>query len=118
MLVRQNYRYSKIDPGTFQVGDIVEVTATFVVLPIKGDRYILIPQLKVLTLLDRLPVVSHTYHNQLIETEHSQVTNPQPSDILSRKSSGPLKRRRLYVTEDSEEDARRKMGKMNIDGEQ
>jgi hypothetical protein len=53
-------RYGKISPGTFQVGDIVEVTVTFVVLPIKDDRYIVIPQLKVLTLLGRLHKVRHT----------------------------------------------------------
>jgi hypothetical protein len=40
------------DPGSFRIGDIVEVVVAFVVLPIHGARYVMVPQLRALTLLD------------------------------------------------------------------
>jgi len=45
------------------------------------------------------------------------LTNLRRREGLSCKSSGTLKRKRLYVTEDSDEEARQKMAKMQIDGE-
>jgi len=47
-------RYSDTDPATFQLGDIVEVTVAFVVLPVGAERYVMVPQLRVLTLLDNV----------------------------------------------------------------
>ena len=55
------HRYRTIKPATFQIGDVVEVTVAFVILPLKGERYIMIPQLRVVTLLnDQIRQVQQT----------------------------------------------------------
>jgi len=60
-ITRVEHRYRTIKPATFQIGDAVEVTVTFVILPLKGERYIMIPQLRVITLLnDQIRQVQHT----------------------------------------------------------
>jgi hypothetical protein len=45
-------RYQTTMPNAFQIGDIVEIIIAFVVLPVRGGRYIMVPQLGALTLLD------------------------------------------------------------------
>lgn len=39
-------------PSKFRPGDIVEASVAFVAVPIRGQRYIAMPQLRALTLLD------------------------------------------------------------------
>ena len=38
----------------FDIGDLVEATITFMALPVQNAKYVVVPQLKVLTFLDRL----------------------------------------------------------------
>lgn len=44
--------YSQVEPSIFQTGDVVEASIAFVVLPVREDRYVMIPQLRSLMLLD------------------------------------------------------------------
>lgn len=47
--------YNLVDPALFQIGDIVEACFAFVVLPIRDDKYVFVPQLRSLVLLDDGP---------------------------------------------------------------
>ena len=46
------FRYCIIKLGRFQIGDVVEITIAFVILPVRDQQYIMIPQLRVVTLLN------------------------------------------------------------------
>jgi hypothetical protein len=39
-------------PDAFHIGDIMETMVAFVGLPVWGESYIIVPQLRVLTLLE------------------------------------------------------------------
>ncbi len=47
-------RFEPVDPVRFRVGDIVEVQATVVAIPIKGNKFKTIAQLHSLALIDGL----------------------------------------------------------------
>lgn len=48
----ERHRYAPLKPNTFKVGDIVEVAFSIVGIPIRGDRTMLMLNLRALTLLD------------------------------------------------------------------
>jgi hypothetical protein len=58
--------YIKVAPSIFEVGDLVEATISFIVLPIKDERYIIIPQLQVLTLLQKVSCIYYNNSSNLI----------------------------------------------------
>ena len=89
----------------------MEVTVTFVALPTQQAKYVVVPQLKVLTFLNRL--VCSIHHTIFIDVDYSQAP-PAPRRALPSKMEGPLKCRRLYVSTDGEEEARGKMVRMQI----
>jgi hypothetical protein len=111
-------RYRNIKPSEFQVGDMVEASLAFVAVPIRGGRYIAMPQLRALTLLDNSKC-------QVRKTTQSACFNScrfqQPTDQAAKKDSpgckhsASLKRRKLYTTEDNIDETRGKMAKMSID---
>jgi len=46
------HRYLEIKPSQFHVGDIVEVQASFVVVPLKDQKFKMLTTMRALTLLN------------------------------------------------------------------
>jgi hypothetical protein len=86
------------------VGDIVEASVAFVAVPIQGKRYIAMPQLRALTLLDNSKCqVRKTLQKRPLQLMPVFVVNNQPAkkDPMGSKHSGLLKRKMLYMPEDN-----------------
>jgi hypothetical protein len=47
-----NDRFETVNPTQFRIGDIVEVQATIVTVPVRSNRFKMILQLRALALLD------------------------------------------------------------------
>ena len=47
--------YNLVNPTLFQIGDIIEACFAFVILPIRDNKYVAVPQLRSLMLLDDEP---------------------------------------------------------------
>jgi hypothetical protein len=104
-------------PNAFQTGDIVEITIAFVALPVWGGRYIMVPQLRALTLLDtKIHLVSSSCSDNLpcnLISLYIQINNQIEKQVITCRHLGQLKRKPFYTTV---KETAGKMAKMQIDG--
>ena len=118
--------YSNVGPDIFEVGDIVEASFAFVTLPIKGGRYVMIPQLRGLLLLDNslriclvrsAALLSHFYfpHKTGYSRGKQDERKGKNAPHTMCKQMGQLKRKALYSEEDEVVETQRKIVKMHID---
>lgn len=52
MTYNKTYRYVDINPGRIQRGDVLEIQASFVVVPLKAKKFKMLIVLRAITLLD------------------------------------------------------------------
>src|SRR6266542_2889773 len=75
------FRYCIIKPSGFQIGDVVEITIAFVILPVRDERYIMVPQLRVVMLLnDQIRQVTRMNSTQQKHKTYTMSAGVQPGN--------------------------------------
>ncbi|KDR65148.1 hypothetical protein GALMADRAFT_232988 [Galerina marginata CBS 339.88] len=107
-------RYSPISPASIRIGDIVEVSASFVVFPCRDNRYKMVPLLRGILLLNQ---EARDVHRKADKTTYAQKAAilrmrsrfiPAPTPVLVSK------RKPLYTDEEAVDETQRRMSRMNI----
>ncbi|KAF8868776.1 hypothetical protein BD779DRAFT_1683078 [Infundibulicybe gibba] len=92
--------FLKAGPQSFRVGDLVDVQLSFVIVPLKEQRY------KMVTVLHSIALVNGSF------SQEARKKRAATSNLLSMVTAPTLKRRVGYVTEQDEKRAR---GDMDVD---
>ncbi|KAF8873465.1 hypothetical protein BD779DRAFT_1679176 [Infundibulicybe gibba] len=92
--------FLKAGPQSFRVGDLVDVQLSFVIVPLKEQRY------KMVTVLHSIALVNGSF------SQEARKKRAATSNLLSTVTAPTLKRRVGYVTEQDEKRAR---GDMDVD---
>ncbi|EAU84994.1 hypothetical protein CC1G_04090 [Coprinopsis cinerea okayama7 len=96
----ENPRYKAFSPADFGIGDVVEVTVSFMAVPIKGGVY------KFMTVLKGLCLVDKSIR------EASQQLNP-PIEVVSGRSN-VLRKRRIFLDDEEVKEAQQRLQKLRM----
>ncbi|KAG6903961.1 hypothetical protein DXG01_013662 [Tephrocybe rancida] len=99
-------KYIEFDPGRFRVGDIVEIQASFVCIPVANARFKMMPIMRALTQLDK------TFQQAAMVSRLQAASAHTTKQQTTLKT---LKRKKAYTKEDEDvENARSSLGDLQI----
>ncbi|KAF9541144.1 hypothetical protein CPC08DRAFT_770666 [Agrocybe pediades] len=98
---RNTYSYKHINPITFKIGDIVELSISFAAYPTKSKKYVFVPHVKGILLL------SQAQREKAAILRMRARFKPDANVVIRKRKS-------LYPDDDAVEDARAKVAKLTL----